>query len=185
MLKCLYDSVNWTDDIWCCVGWCVQDCLRQCQEQIEQSLRNSVTGSSSSSTSDHQQQPAASKHRSEASAQPSTPTDVREVVIDDQWWYNRHVTTCLHRQGRELWRRVGVRVSLDLDVVGWAICNVGASFSKDYSSTCRPNRNWRAAVRCASRRGKVLLMCYFRLSVKPLYNWEENVSCSRKIEKAD
>jgi len=65
---------------------CVQDCLRQCQEQIEESLRNSLTTSSSSSTSDQQQQQT-SKHRSDtaaAAAQPLTPTDVRDVVIDGQ-----------------------------------------------------------------------------------------------------
>jgi len=61
--------------------WFVQECLRQCQEQIEESLRSSLTGS----TSDRQQQ-SASKHRSEpsAAAQPATPTDVRDVLIDDQ-----------------------------------------------------------------------------------------------------
>ena len=77
----LYDVVCWL---------LVQECLRQCQEQIEESLRNSLTGSASSASDLQQQQLAASKHWSEASAaaaQPSvTPTDVRDVVVDGQWW---------------------------------------------------------------------------------------------------
>lgn len=72
-------------------GWRVQECLRQCQEQIEESLLHGLTSSTSSSDhSQQQQQHESSKHRSEATsgaaaAQPSTPTDVKEVLLDGQW----------------------------------------------------------------------------------------------------
>jgi len=86
-------QINGDDDecrIDALVRWRVQECLRQCQEQIEESLRSSVASSSSSDHHHHhqQQQQEASKHRSEASAaaRPSTtPTDVRDVVVDGQW----------------------------------------------------------------------------------------------------
>lgn len=64
------------------------ECLRQCQEQIEESLRNSLsesaTSSSNSSSSSGVQSSAVSKTRPDAGAvQPSTPTDVRDIVVLD------------------------------------------------------------------------------------------------------